>query len=207
MEHTDATVTVLDKLTYAASRESLAGLPEDRVSLVVGDIADAAVVEPLVGEHEAVVHYAAESHNDNSLHDPRPWRRFGARLCIENMDARKPGRTVQELLPVFARLPRASFCFDMAHARQCDPSMGEAVRMLQAFGGRLAEVHVSELDARSRHVRLSAAGIRACRQVAELIPPGVPAIIEAPVGPHEVDAELQASLRALGRSATVACAA
>ncbi|MEI5671655.1 MULTISPECIES: dTDP-glucose 4,6-dehydratase [Nocardioides] len=73
VEHTDATVTVLDKLTYAASRESLAGLPEDRVSLVVGDIADAAVVEPLVGEHDAVVHYAAESHNDNSLSDPSPF--------------------------------------------------------------------------------------------------------------------------------------
>jgi dTDP-glucose 4,6-dehydratase len=73
VEHTDAVVTVLDKLTYAATRESLAGLPEDRVSLVVGDITDAAVVEPLVAEHDATVHYAAESHNDNSLTDPSPF--------------------------------------------------------------------------------------------------------------------------------------
>lgn len=144
----------------------------------------------------------------DSLHDFRCWRRFGDRLCIENMDARKPlGRTVQELLPVFARLPRASFCFDVAHAWQCDPTLGEAMRLLEAFGDRLAEVHVSELDERSRHVRLTAAGIRACRQVSALIPSSVPAIIEAPVRPHEVDAELQASLRALGRSAAVACAA
>ncbi|MDF2047568.1 dTDP-glucose 4,6-dehydratase, partial [Microbacterium sp. Kw_RZR3] len=71
--HTDHTVTVLDKLTYAGNRASLAGLPEDRVHLVVGDIADAAVVDPLVAEADAVVHYAAESHNDNSLHDPRPF--------------------------------------------------------------------------------------------------------------------------------------
>lgn len=71
--NTDARVTVLDKLTYAASRASLAALPADRVSLVVGDIADAAVVEPLVAEHDAVVHYAAESHNDNSLNDPSPF--------------------------------------------------------------------------------------------------------------------------------------
>ncbi|GAB2888645.1 dTDP-glucose 4,6-dehydratase [Nocardioides pacificus] len=71
--HTDARVTVLDKLTYAASREALAGLPEDRVELVVGDIADASVVDPLVASHDAVVHYAAESHNDNSLHDPSPF--------------------------------------------------------------------------------------------------------------------------------------
>ncbi|HET6667578.1 MAG TPA: dTDP-glucose 4,6-dehydratase [Intrasporangium sp.] len=75
VEHTDARVTVLDKLTYAASRESLAGLPEDRVQLVVGDIADEAVVDPLVTSHDAVVHYAAESHNDNSLNDPSPFIR------------------------------------------------------------------------------------------------------------------------------------
>ncbi|WP_114424546.1 dTDP-glucose 4,6-dehydratase [Nocardioides houyundeii] len=73
MAHTDARVTVLDKLTYASTKESLEGLPEDRVKLVVGDIADAAVVDPLVAEHDAVVHYAAESHNDNSLHDPSPF--------------------------------------------------------------------------------------------------------------------------------------
>ena len=70
---TDAVVTVLDKLTYAASRESLASLPADRVRLVVGDIADAGLVERLVGEHDVVVNYAAESHNDNSLHDPSPF--------------------------------------------------------------------------------------------------------------------------------------
>ena len=75
VDHTDARVTVLDKLTYAASKESLAGLPEDRVSLVVGDVADAAVVDPLVAEADAVVHYAAESHNDNSLTDPSPFIR------------------------------------------------------------------------------------------------------------------------------------
>ncbi|GAB3793901.1 dTDP-glucose 4,6-dehydratase [Nocardioides ungokensis] len=71
--HTDARVTVLDKLTYAASPAAIEPLPSDRVELVVGDIADAAVVEPLVAEHDAVVHFAAESHNDNSLNDPAPF--------------------------------------------------------------------------------------------------------------------------------------
>ncbi len=71
--HTEASITVLDKLTYAASLDSLAGLPEDRVRLVVGDVADPTVVGPLVGEHDAVVHFAAESHNDNSLNDPGPF--------------------------------------------------------------------------------------------------------------------------------------
>lgn len=73
VENSDAHVTVLDKLTYAASRQSLAGLPADRVELVVGDIADAQVVDGLVSRADAVVHYAAESHNDNSLNDPTPF--------------------------------------------------------------------------------------------------------------------------------------
>ncbi|GAA1235251.1 dTDP-glucose 4,6-dehydratase [Microbacterium phyllosphaerae] len=71
--HTDAHVTVLDKLTYAGNRASLAGLPDDRVELVEGDIADAELVDSLFAGVDAVVHYAAESHNDNSLHDPRPF--------------------------------------------------------------------------------------------------------------------------------------
>ena len=75
IDHTDARVTVLDKMTYAASRESLDGLAPDRVDLVVGDVADEAVVEPLAREVDAIVHFAAESHNDNSLDDPAPFIR------------------------------------------------------------------------------------------------------------------------------------
>jgi dTDP-glucose 4,6-dehydratase len=73
LDATDATVTVLDKLTYAASPAGLDGLPEGRFRLVGGDVADAAVVDPLVAEHDAVVHLAAESHNDNALRDPAPF--------------------------------------------------------------------------------------------------------------------------------------
>ncbi|KAF2412161.1 dTDP-glucose 4,6-dehydratase [Microbacterium sp. B35-04] len=70
---TDDHVTVLDKLTYAGNRASLDGLPNDRLRFVQGDIADAALVDELFTDADAVVHYAAESHNDNSLHDPRPF--------------------------------------------------------------------------------------------------------------------------------------
>ena len=73
IEHTDDHVTVLDKLTYAGNRASLDGLPDDRVTFVEGDIADAALVDSLFADADAVVHYAAESHNDNSLNDPRPF--------------------------------------------------------------------------------------------------------------------------------------
>ena len=72
--HTDYSVTVLDALTYAGNEANLEGLPEDRVHLVVGDVADReatrALVESLDPETDAVVHFAAESHNDRSLSDP-----------------------------------------------------------------------------------------------------------------------------------------
>ena len=71
--HPEVHVTVLDKLTYAGNRENLAGLPADRVDLVVGDICDEKLVDSLVKDTDAIVHYAAESHNDNSLKDPSPF--------------------------------------------------------------------------------------------------------------------------------------
>lgn len=71
--HPDIEITVLDKLTYAGNEANLAGLPKDRVKLVVGDVADGELVDKLVRETDAVVHYAAESHNDNSLKDPFPF--------------------------------------------------------------------------------------------------------------------------------------
>ena len=73
IDNTDLHVTVLDKLTYAGNLRSLDGLPGDRFAFVQGDIADAAIVDSLFGDADTVVHYAAESHNDNSLHDPRPF--------------------------------------------------------------------------------------------------------------------------------------
>ena len=65
-------VTVLDALTYAGSRASLDGVL-DRVRFVHGDVVDAAVVDDLVASSDVVVHFAAESHNDNSLEDPSPF--------------------------------------------------------------------------------------------------------------------------------------
>lgn len=73
--HPEVHVTVLDKLTYAGNKENLAGLPEDRVKLVVGDICDKELLDKLVPGHDAIVHYAAESHNDNSIANPEPFLR------------------------------------------------------------------------------------------------------------------------------------
>lgn len=71
--HPEVHVTVLDKLTYAGNKENLEGLPTDRVELIVGDICDRQLVDELVQNADAVVHYAAESHNDNSLENPDPF--------------------------------------------------------------------------------------------------------------------------------------
>ncbi len=71
-ERPDVHVVVLDALTYAGNRASLAPIA-DRIEFVQGDIADQELVDRLVGGVDAVVHFAAESHNDNSLTQPWPF--------------------------------------------------------------------------------------------------------------------------------------
>jgi dTDP-glucose 4,6-dehydratase len=68
----DVQVIVLDALTYAGSMENLAGL-EDKYEFVEGNILDSALLDSLVGRVDQVVHFAAESHNDNSLKSPKPF--------------------------------------------------------------------------------------------------------------------------------------
>jgi dTDP-glucose 4,6-dehydratase len=70
--HPEHEVTVLDALTYAGNEASLAPVRDD-IEFVHGSVADAALVDELVGRSDVVVHFAAESHNDNSLHDPAPF--------------------------------------------------------------------------------------------------------------------------------------
>jgi len=73
--HPDVHVTVLDALTYAGNINNIKGLPEDRVEFVQGNICDAELLDQIVPGHDAIVHYAAESHNDNSIADPEPFVR------------------------------------------------------------------------------------------------------------------------------------
>lgn len=63
-------IVVLDKLTYAGNESNLSDL---KCELVVGDICDRDLVANLVKQSDTVVHFAAESHNDNSLNDPSPF--------------------------------------------------------------------------------------------------------------------------------------
>ena len=86
-EHPGVHVTVLDKLTYAGNPQNIAGLPADRVGLVVGDICDAALLDEVVPGHDAIVHFAAESHNDNSIADPSPFLRTNVQGTYELLQA------------------------------------------------------------------------------------------------------------------------
>jgi len=72
-ERPDWQITVLDALTYAGDEHNLDGLDDSRCRLVKGNIIDEAVVDKLVSEADAVVHFAAETHVDNSVHSPWPF--------------------------------------------------------------------------------------------------------------------------------------
>jgi len=68
----DVQITVLDALTYAGRLSNLAGL-EGKYEFVQGNICDSSLVDSLVSQSDVVIHFAAESHNDNSLKSPRPF--------------------------------------------------------------------------------------------------------------------------------------
>ncbi len=127
----------------------------------------------------------------DTIHNFEIWQDFGELLCIENMDKRKHiGRYQKELEYIFERLPFARFCFDMAHARQVDSSMTEAYALLRNFGDRLLQLHVSEVNTSSKHDYISQGASRAFKEIAHLIPPSVPAILETPVLEEEIEEEL-----------------
>lgn len=70
----DTRIIVLDALTYAGNAENLKGAGQNnQVELVKGSVADPVLVDELCKQSDTVVHFAAESHNDNSLRDPSPF--------------------------------------------------------------------------------------------------------------------------------------
>ena len=77
----------LNKLTYAGRRDNIAGLPSDRVELVVGDVCDAGLLDGLVPGCDAVVHCAAETHNDSSIADPEPFLRTNVEGTFRLLEA------------------------------------------------------------------------------------------------------------------------
>lgn len=80
-------VTVLDALTYAGNKENLAGMPEDRFTFIHGDICDGKLLDDIVPDADAIVHFAAESHNDNSISDPAPFVRTNVEGTFQLLEA------------------------------------------------------------------------------------------------------------------------
>lgn len=126
------------------------------------------------------------------INDFKIWRKMGSWLCIENMDKRKPtGRTADELKLIFERLPEASFCFDIGHARQVDPTMLESRRILNMFKDRIKQYHLSEVNSKGIHEPLSLHGIWSYKRFANYLNNGIPIILETPVSANELDKEIE----------------
>lgn len=71
-EYPQYQITVLDALTYAGNIHNLDTIKDD-ITFVQGDITDAKLVDDLISQNDVIVHFAAESHNDNSLQNPWPF--------------------------------------------------------------------------------------------------------------------------------------
>lgn len=128
----------------------------------------------------------------DTITDHALWRGFGRNLCLENMDKRKPvGQTADQLSVLFDRFPEATFCFDLGHARQVDPTMTEAFMIIRKFRSRFAQLHVSEVSSESRHAPLTVEAIMAFEKVARLLPGNIPVIIESRVTASEIEPEIR----------------
>lgn len=136
----------------------------------------------------------------NIITQPELWAVLGPKLLIENMDKRKPGRTVEELRPLFEILPEAGWCLDVAHAHQIDTTMGVARELIKAFGDRLRQIHISEIDNAGRHHALSVVTIWAVQSISKLLPERCPAIIESIVPASGIPKEVEAVKRSFGDS-------
>ncbi len=75
--------------------------------------------------------------------------------------------------------------------------MSEALAILQSVGGRLRQLHVSEVNTQSRHDALSLESVLAFQKVSHLIPADIPVILESRVEETEIDHEMQVALDAL----------
>lgn len=159
----------LEKYTYISFHA-----PSKLVKMNESQLVDALL--PIAERHwNIVVH-------PDIITDFAPWRTLGSYLCVENMDKRKPaGRTAADMELIFAQLPEASFCLDLAHARQVDPSMTECFLLLKKFGDRLQQFHVSDLTSESKHSRLTLESMATYQRALESFHKEVVVILESPI--------------------------
>jgi hypothetical protein len=132
------------------------------------------------------------------------WKQLGNCLCIENMDKRKKvGRTTIDLSEIFNKLPDATFCFDIAHVKQVDPTMTEGYWMIKRFRSKLKEIHISSVNTQSKHERLTLESLLSFNKLAEYIPNNIPIILESPIGPNEIEFEMNLAASVLSRDINI----
>jgi sugar phosphate isomerase/epimerase len=154
----------------------------------LGDMDEVTAADLLLRLPEA---WAIVVHPD-ILRTTKVWTRFGGRLCVENMDNRKTtGRTVAELRDLFQRLPAATFCLDVGHAKQIDPTMASAILMLREFGDRLRQVHMSDVGARGEHFAIGVMARLAFSRLAAHVPRACPIIIESVIESSAIEHEVR----------------
>jgi hypothetical protein len=106
---------------------------------------------------------------------------LGARAVFENMDVGKAfGRSVADLQAVFARHPSAGFCLDVAHVWTNDPTLALGHELLNAFGDRLRQLHVSGIEPDGTHRPTTREDLQLYRPLLERCG-SVPWILEAVV--------------------------
>ena len=71
-ERPEYEITVIDNMTYAGNPKTLEDI-KDSITFVKADITNEKIIDKLVSKNDIIVHFAAESHNDNSLKDPWPF--------------------------------------------------------------------------------------------------------------------------------------
>jgi hypothetical protein len=113
--------------------------------------------------------------------------RLGTRAVFENMDIAKSfGKDVDDLVTVFAAHGQAGFCLDVAHVLTNDESLSLGHDLLDAFGERLRQVHVSGIKADGTHRETTAADLELYRPLLKRCRE-VPWLLEAELAPGLVE--------------------
>jgi hypothetical protein len=167
-------------LPYLANGD--AGLDTfDRVSVhapAVFNSSPAAVATQLVS---APLDYDLILHPDR-YRDEELLVELGERAVFENMDVNKPfGRSVEDLGEVFRRFPDARFCFDVAHVWTNDRTLRLGFELLDAFGDRLRQLHVSGIERDGAHRTTTEADLELYRPLLEECA-HVPWVLEGELG-------------------------
>jgi hypothetical protein len=158
---------------------------------------EAALVRALLDVDVAARRLPIVLHPD-TVHDFTAWAPLSDFLLIENMDRRKRlGQTAAQLDEIFACLPRAGLCLDLGHVWQVDPTLAEARRFLGRLGGRLRQLHLSQITDEGQHQPLSPAAVAAFQELAPLIRGDVPVILETPVEAAQIAQQIGRAREAL----------